>query len=76
MAWGVTFEGSKVLLGLGLGSRESYEAWLSFGRDLVERGLNAPALVSPTAPLDSGKRLASCGPLPTSSAARCTRSET
>ena len=45
VAWGVTLEGQKVLLGLALGSRESYEAWLSFGRDLVERGLHAPALV-------------------------------
>jgi putative transposase len=45
VAWGVTLEGRKVLLGLGLGSRESYEAWLSFGRDLVDRGMNAPALV-------------------------------
>jgi putative transposase len=45
VGWGVTLEGRKVLLGLQLGSRESYEAWLSFGRDLVERGLNAPALV-------------------------------
>ncbi|MGH2743861.1 MAG: IS256 family transposase [Thermoleophilaceae bacterium] len=45
VAWGVTLEGRKVLLGLQLGSRESYEAWLSFGRDLVDRGLNAPALI-------------------------------
>jgi transposase-like protein len=39
VAWGVTLEGRKVLLGLGLGSRESYESWPSFGRDLVARGL-------------------------------------
>jgi putative transposase len=45
VAWGVTLEGRKVLLGLQLGSRESYEAWLAFGRDLVARGLNAAALV-------------------------------
>jgi putative transposase len=45
VAWGVTLEGRKVLLGLQLGSRESYEAWLSFGRDLVDRGMNAPALI-------------------------------
>jgi putative transposase len=30
---------------LALGSRESYEAWLAFGRDMVARGLRAPALV-------------------------------
>jgi hypothetical protein len=34
-----------VLLGLALGSRESYENWLAFGRDLVDRGLRAPALI-------------------------------
>ncbi len=45
VCWGVTLQGSKVLLGLALGSRESYESWLAFGRDLVDRGLRAPALV-------------------------------
>jgi putative transposase len=41
----VTLEGRKILLGLALGSRESYESWLSFGRDMIERGLRSPALV-------------------------------
>ena len=45
VAWGVTLEGRKVLLGLALGSRESYENWLAFGRDLSGRGLRSPALV-------------------------------
>src|SRR5918994_3631907 len=45
IAWGVTLEGRKVLLGLQLGSRESYEDWLDFGRDLLMRGLRAPALI-------------------------------
>ncbi len=45
VAWGVTLEGRKVLLGLALGSRESYASWLAFGRELVERGMNAPALI-------------------------------
>ena len=45
VCWGVTLEGRKVLLGLALGSRESYENWLAFGRDLVDRGLSAPALI-------------------------------
>src|SRR5215216_6315924 len=45
VAWGVTLEGRKVLLGLALGSRESYENWLAFGRDLIDRGLNEPALI-------------------------------
>ncbi len=42
---GVTLEGRKVLLGLALGSRESYDSWLAFGRDMIARGLRAPALV-------------------------------
>ena len=45
VAWGLTLEGSKVLLGLQLGSRESYDCWLEFGRDLKARGMRAPALI-------------------------------
>jgi putative transposase len=45
VAWGVTLEGRKVLLGLQLGSRESYEDWLDFGRDLLARGIRLPALM-------------------------------
>src|SRR5215213_767961 len=45
VAWGLTLEGQKVLLGLQLGSRESYESWLDFGRDLVARGLRSPGMV-------------------------------
>jgi putative transposase len=45
VAWGVTLEGRKVLLGLALGSRESYESWLQFGRDLIDRGMRAPLMV-------------------------------
>ena len=45
VAWGVTLEGRKVLLGLQLGSRESYENWLAFGRDLIARGVNPSGLV-------------------------------
>ncbi len=45
VAWGVTLEGRKVLLGLQLGSRESYEDWLDFGRDLLGRGIRPPALI-------------------------------
>jgi len=45
VAWGLTLEGQKVLLGLQLGSRESYESWLDFGRDLKQRGMRAPALI-------------------------------
>ena len=45
VAWGITLEGRKVLLGLKLGSRESYEDWLDFGRDLKARGMRSPLLI-------------------------------
>ena len=45
VCWGVSLEGRKILLGLALGSRESYESWLEFGRDMMARGLRSPALV-------------------------------
>jgi len=45
VAWAVTLEGRKVLLGRQLGSRESYENWLAFGRELIARGINAPGLI-------------------------------
>jgi putative transposase len=45
VGWGVTLEGRKVLLGLQLGSRESYEDWLDFGRGLLARGIRPPALI-------------------------------
>ena len=44
-AWGMTLEGRKVLLGLRLGSRESYQDWLDFARDLSGRGMRCPTLV-------------------------------
>ena len=45
VAWGLTLEGQKVLLGLQLGSRESHESWLDFGRELQQRGMRPPALI-------------------------------
>lgn len=45
VAWGMTVDGRKVLLGLQLGSRESYTDWLDFARDLTRRGLACPTLV-------------------------------
>jgi len=38
-AWGICRDGSKVLLHLALGSRESYQNCLDFIRDMVRRGL-------------------------------------
>ena len=44
-AYGILENGKKVLLHLALGSRENYEAWLSFLHDMKARGLKEPLLV-------------------------------
>ena len=44
-AYGLLEDGRAVLLHLGLGPRESYDAWLSFLQDMVVRGLKDPLLV-------------------------------
>lgn len=44
VATGITRAGRKVLLGLGMGPRESFEGWRSFLSGLKERGLNDPLL--------------------------------
>jgi transposase-like protein len=43
VAWGLKLESQKVLLGPHLGSSESYESRLDFGRDLKWRGMQAQA---------------------------------
>lgn len=45
-AWAICADGSKVLLHLALGSKESYANWLDFMRDMVRRGLNVPLMVT------------------------------
>ena len=45
-AWAITSEGDKVLLSLALGNWECFDAWLSFLRDLVRRGLPVPLTVT------------------------------
>jgi transposase-like protein len=44
-AYGILENGKKVLIHLALGSRESYDSWLSFLHDMVARGLDEPLLV-------------------------------
>ncbi len=44
IAYGMLWDGRKVLLHVGVGDRESYEACLGFLRDMTERGLRAPLL--------------------------------
>ncbi len=44
LAYGILWDGKKVLLHVDVGDRESYEACLGFLRDMTERGLRAPLL--------------------------------
>jgi len=45
-AWGICRDGSRVMLHLALGSRESYENCLEFLRGMTQRGLRTPLLVA------------------------------
>ncbi len=45
-AWCITTEGRKVLLHLAVGNKESKECWTEFLRDMIGRGLRAPASVT------------------------------
>jgi len=44
VAWAILEDGRKILLGMKLGNKESYQDWLDFFRDLKKRGLNDPVL--------------------------------
>lgn len=46
VAWGICRDGRKVLLHMGLGNKESLDAWRAFIRDMVRRGLRVPTLVT------------------------------
>lgn len=45
-AWAICADGRKVLLHLTLGNKESYESWLEFLRDMQNRGLRTPVLIT------------------------------
>lgn len=44
VAWAFLDDGSRELVGVSLGNRESYNAWKSFLEDLLRRGMGAPLL--------------------------------
>src|SRR4051812_26821520 len=46
VTWGILRDGSKVLLHMSLGNRESADGWLEHLRSLVSRGLLAPLTVT------------------------------
>jgi transposase-like protein len=45
VATGYRVDGTRVLLHIGVGNRESYENWKGFLQELVARGLNEPLLI-------------------------------
>jgi transposase-like protein len=45
VARAILADGRKVLLSLGVGNRESQDAWREFFRDMIKRGLRCPLLV-------------------------------
>jgi len=46
VAWGICSDGSKVLLNLGLGNKESYDCWRDFFHSLTGRGLRTPVTIT------------------------------
>jgi putative transposase len=44
VAWGFLEDGSRELIGVSLGNRESYSSWKGFLDDLIKRGLSEPLL--------------------------------
>ena len=71
---GVRADGTKELVAIADGYRESTDSWADLLRDLRHRGMRAPVLA--VAPSDSGRRCATCGRPRRPSGAGCTRSPT
>lgn len=46
VSWGILRDGSKVLLHMSLGNKESHEGWLEHFRSLVSRGMPTPLTVT------------------------------
>lgn len=46
VAWAICRDGRKVLLHMTLGHKESQAAWLAMVRDMVQRGLRVPTLIT------------------------------
>jgi putative transposase len=49
-AWGVTSQGSPVLVGLAPGAHEGHDTWAGFLGELVEHGLRPPLVITDGAP--------------------------
>ena len=46
VTWGIQSDGSRVLVHMGLGNKESHADWLEHFRDLVKRGMKTPLTVT------------------------------
>jgi transposase-like protein len=60
--WGITSSRHKALLHLGLGNKESYDAWVGFFRDMQRRGLRSPLCVTSDGAPGLIKAIADCFP--------------
>jgi transposase-like protein len=69
---GAMRDGTKEVLALTSGHRESEESWAEVLRDLKKRGLNRPRLLVLTGTWASGARRRACGRRPSSSGAGTT----
>jgi transposase-like protein len=73
---GVRVDGTKELVAIADGYRESTESWADLLRDLRRRGMRAPTLAVGDGALGFWERCARCSPTPGPSGAGCTRSPT
>jgi hypothetical protein len=73
---GVRLDGTKELVAIADGYRESTDSWADLLRDLKRRGMPAPWSPWATGRWASGRRCATCGPRPVSNGTGCTRSPT
>jgi putative transposase len=71
VAWGFLSDGRRELLGVNLGSQESYSAWKGFLEDMVKRGLKEPLLVTIDGCVGLNKAVSEV--LPSSEIQRCTK---
>jgi len=74
VAWGFMEDGSRQLLSVSLGNKESYSAWKGFLEDMIKRGLKEPILTVIDGCPGLGKAVEEL--LPNSDIQRCTKHRT
>jgi putative transposase len=73
---GVHTDGTKELVAVADGLRDSTESWAELLRDLRRRGMQAPVLAVGDGALGYGRRCAMCSPPPVGNVARSTEAGT